>query len=164
MKRIDKFAVALVAAWILQAVLSPAIVRWYATGAENGKMVTTNAITMMLYVDAVRCILVGVVCGVWLFVEVSRVTSKPATQGRFKTRHLEGRVFHVVLVMESKLGARRTGSAGAPSGCEADAPARRKSWRAVPPGAQAGRRWCRAVRFMYRRWVRRAWVCPSWCL
>ena len=72
MKRIDKFAVALVAAWILQALLSPAVVHWYATGAENGKMVTTNAITMVLYVDAVRCILVGVVCGVWLFVEAKR--------------------------------------------------------------------------------------------
>ena len=72
MKRIDKFAVALVAAWILQALLSPAVVHWYATGAESGRMATANAITMAAYVDAVRRVLVGVVCGIWLFVEAKR--------------------------------------------------------------------------------------------
>ena len=35
-------------------------------------MATANAITMASYVDAVRRVLVGIVCGAWLFVEAQR--------------------------------------------------------------------------------------------
>ena len=58
----------------------------------------------------------------------------------------------------------RTGPEGAPSGCEADAPARRESWRAVPQGEQGGQEWCRADRVMPRGWSRRVWFFRGWRL
>jgi hypothetical protein len=70
MKRIEKLAMVLIVAWIVQAVSGPAILTWIMKQAQGAE--TSPVLDVLGYVSGVCRWIVAIVCGVWLFAEADR--------------------------------------------------------------------------------------------